>query len=248
MAEKYSKNLNAFFSQDATSYYLLGAFMTDGCVSIDKRGYKNARLTSKDIDWLELIRDIVCPGLPISIDKRFDAGDIRICSTELGSWLISNGCIPKKSLSLEFPEIPDEYLPDFLRGCIDGDGSIIISNKNRENNHKIEVVLFGASPNFMNSFSKKMLEKKFINSLYGKKPNKEKGSWGNAIVYSMVFSGYQAWKLLNYIYYPNHKLSMPRKLALANKAIKMMDEKMAKSPQYYTEEYQSNCRKRWIIE
>src|SRR5207247_1178863 len=39
-------------------------------------------------------------------------------------WLMDVGLTPAKSLTLAALSIPDEYFPDFFRGCIDGDGSI----------------------------------------------------------------------------------------------------------------------------
>lgn len=36
------------------------------------------------------------------------------------------GLTPNKSLTLGRLAIPDEYFPDFFRGCIDGDGSVLV--------------------------------------------------------------------------------------------------------------------------
>jgi hypothetical protein len=41
-------------------------------------------------------------------------------------WLIGIGLSPAKSLILGPLLIPDVYFPDFFRGCIDGDGSIVV--------------------------------------------------------------------------------------------------------------------------
>ena len=41
--------------------------------------------------------------------------------------LYDKGCTPRKSLALNFPtkeQVPDEYLYDFIRGYVDGDGHI----------------------------------------------------------------------------------------------------------------------------
>ena len=39
-------------------------------------------------------------------------------------WLTTVGLTPAKSLTLGPLAIPDDYFADFLRGCIDGDGSV----------------------------------------------------------------------------------------------------------------------------
>ena len=44
--------------------------------------------------------------------------------------LIYLGLKPNKSLTIKFPEIPEEYLRHFIRGCWDGDGSVFLDKKN----------------------------------------------------------------------------------------------------------------------
>ena len=47
--------------------------------------------------------------------------------------MILLGCIPKKSLILKFPnykQVPKKLIKHFIRGYIDGDGSIYMSNNN----------------------------------------------------------------------------------------------------------------------
>ena len=41
-------------------------------------------------------------------------------------WLLDVGLMPRKSLRLGMVAVPDEWFADFLRGCIDGDGSITV--------------------------------------------------------------------------------------------------------------------------
>jgi hypothetical protein len=40
--------------------------------------------------------------------------------------LLTIGLTPAKSLTLGPLAIPDDYFPDFFRGCIDGDGSVLV--------------------------------------------------------------------------------------------------------------------------
>ena len=44
----------------------------------------------------------------------------------LYEWLFEIGLTPAKSLTLRPVSVPDEYFADFFRGCIDGDGTILI--------------------------------------------------------------------------------------------------------------------------
>lgn len=49
--------------------------------------------------------------------------------------LISNGCVPKKSLILKFPEediVSKELQSHFIRGYFDGDGSLLHSKTSKK--------------------------------------------------------------------------------------------------------------------
>jgi intein/homing endonuclease len=37
--------------------------------------------------------------------------------------------LPRKSLIVKFPVVQDEYLPDFIRGVFDGDGSVFFDKR-----------------------------------------------------------------------------------------------------------------------
>lgn len=52
------------------------------------------------------------------------------------SWFIDNKLTPAKSLTVEAPSIPKEYIKDFLRGVIDGDGSIMFKKSVRNNSKR----------------------------------------------------------------------------------------------------------------
>jgi len=49
---------------------------------------------------------------------------LEINSKKMSEDLIKLGCVPKKSLILKPPKINNEYIFDFIRGYIDGDGSV----------------------------------------------------------------------------------------------------------------------------
>src|ERR1035441_82018 len=122
---KYNYNIESLTREDDLSYYLLGAFITDGCVKVLK-DYKYATITSKDEDWLKQIRDILCPEKPIHQRKNNlrNIYILNINNTLMCDWLIAHNCVPAKSRMVELPDIPKQYLPDFIRGCMDGDGSL----------------------------------------------------------------------------------------------------------------------------
>lgn len=214
---KYTYNLEIFYNNDAVSYYLLGAFMTDGCVFVHRKSSKNfrANITSKDLDWLVSIRNLICPNLHI-MKKRNENYELRFYSQEIANWLISKGCVPRKSLILQMPNIPSQYLPDFIRGCIDGDGCIHISNYRKKDRKKIyqKVICYlcSSSPNFIKSVS---LLIRFKHSFIERKIGTGKKIKSKHPHYRLFFNDINAKKFLSWIYYHDHKLSLKRKNDLA---------------------------------
>lgn len=106
--------------------YVIGLITTDGNLSPDGR---HLTVTSADIDLLETVR--ACLGISASVATviggysgnsyyRLQWGDRAFYR-----WLRTIGLMPAKSLKLGPLAIPDDYLADFVRGCIDGDGSIV---------------------------------------------------------------------------------------------------------------------------
>jgi hypothetical protein len=104
--------------------YVVGLIATDGNLSPDGR---HLAIPSGDRSLLESIR--ACLGLTNRIREecpvsrpiyRLQWGD-RV----FYDWLLSIGMTPAKSLTLQALAVPDEQFPDFFRGCIDGDGSVL---------------------------------------------------------------------------------------------------------------------------
>src|SRR5258708_5438953 len=113
MTTRYNYNTEVFTREDATSYYLLGAFITDGFITNNDQ---IAGISSKDCDWIKLINDLVCPDKPIEKAGKNCFG-VRYGHQAIIQWLMSNECIARKSLVVEFPNVPSDYMTDFIRGC-----------------------------------------------------------------------------------------------------------------------------------
>src|SRR5574337_297818 len=158
MMKKYNHNIEIFTKEDDISYYLLGVFISDGCVVIKNNKFIKATLSSIDYEWVLNIRNIVSPNLPIQ-NLKTESGNnyfrIEIYSQKICHWLVAHGCIPQKSLFVKFPNVPQKYVRDFIRGCIDGDGSIGIYNYKKYYKTKLhtyirkQCYLCSASKNFM---------------------------------------------------------------------------------------------------
>ncbi len=109
----------------ADLWYVVGLIATDGCISRDGR---HINITSAERQHLETVRRIL--GLEIVIGKKRNSlrtsvsHQIQIGSRDLVRFLTAIGLTPRKSLTIGPLAVPNDAFPDFLRGVIDGDGSI----------------------------------------------------------------------------------------------------------------------------
>jgi hypothetical protein len=104
--------------------WVVGLIATDGNLA---RAPRRISITSKDIDLLESVRRC------LSLSNRFGktrglgvANRLQWRNRALYDWLLSLGLTPRKSLTIGPLTVPDEYFADFLRGCIDGDGTVLV--------------------------------------------------------------------------------------------------------------------------
>ena len=189
--------------------------MTDGNISKKQAA---ANLTVKDKDWIESIRDCICPEKPLILDRQYYK--LSITNKDIVSWLQDNKCTTAKTFTLDLPDIPLHFLPDFIRGIIDGDGSISFK---LEKKNKISCNLLGASKTFMIKFSNLLknigFKFSFMTLKNGRERTYKNNSWNEKEYYRINFYGTNTYKFLKWIYYPNNELSLKRKEILANKII-----------------------------
>lgn len=106
--------------------YAVGLIATDGNLSGDGR---HLTLTSKDRDLLQTFR--ACLNIRAAITPQTSGQGKPTLRVQWGDrhfydWLTAIGLTPAKSLTLRPLAIPDGLFADFVRGCIDGDGSVTV--------------------------------------------------------------------------------------------------------------------------
>ena len=121
-----AKNILTHFENIDTEEkaYWLGFLYADGYISSNEDKIELC-LAEKDFHHLEKFKDFI--GLPNKICYRAANKAYRYSfrSASCKQNLIKQGCIPKKSLILQFPteeQVPNYLLRHFLRGYFDGDG------------------------------------------------------------------------------------------------------------------------------
>jgi len=124
---KYYVNKDFFKTWTSEMAYVFGWFCSDGNVAY-AQNLCSIHLNSKDKEVLYKIRHVMKSNH--SITEHSGSCQLRIYNKILRNNLIHLGCPPRKSLTLEFPEVPAKYLRHFVRGFFEGDGSIHFNKPN----------------------------------------------------------------------------------------------------------------------
>jgi hypothetical protein len=104
--------------------YVLGYWFADGNMYYQSgAGGYFVSIGSKDVAHLDALRLIIGAGALTGITGS-EIFKLVICRKEMYDDLLRLGGTERKSLTLAWPEVPDEFLADFVRGYIDGDGSL----------------------------------------------------------------------------------------------------------------------------
>jgi hypothetical protein len=220
-------NTASLLNEDAISYYLLGAFISDGNIE-DSRGRGRATINSIDKQWIVDIKNTMVPNGTVS--KKDNTYYFRFSHPEMIQWLMKNECVPRKSLTVKFPNVPDKYLPDFIRGIFDGDGSVSCkfyqsTSKNSKNKGTcidyLTCYICGSSKVFMKTLNDKITKLGILTQFKSQKLRVGKLSNGRIIQpkspqYRITMSFKQAYNFLTWIYYPDNKLKLNRKENKAN--------------------------------
>jgi len=106
--------------------YIVGLITTDGSLSKDKR---HIDFTSTDLQLLRTFKK--CLSLENKVSEKYasiksakKAYHLQFSDVSFYNWLLSIGLMPNKTYHLGKINIPGLYFKDFLRGNLDGDGSI----------------------------------------------------------------------------------------------------------------------------
>ncbi len=136
---KYTLNENYFDIIDTEDKaYFLGLLYADGC-NCTNNNCIEISLQEEDKSILDTFNITIGSNKPLYFKqikvknpKRKNQYKLEIVSKYMSQKLLELGCIPKKSLTLKFPDenqVPHYLLQHFIRGYFDGDGHIGIYNK-----------------------------------------------------------------------------------------------------------------------
>lgn len=171
-----------FKSMSPELAYILGLWITDGCTY--ERGSFSIGLKDKDvIEWVANTigyknKTWVLEGERSANERYF----IQFTNQEVKKVFDKYGIVPNKSLIIKMPDIPNEYIPHFIRGVFEGDGHV--------GDDRVSIV--SASKEFIYSI-KSVIEKEiggdrkiyfdnrgnglYLYNIYGKSSIKSFGDW-----------------------------------------------------------------------
>jgi len=211
-------NEDYFKKWSSNMAYILGFIFADGGIvkiihngSSDKLGFGQNK---KDIDVLRKIKQELSAEQALSIGKKYVY--FSICSQIIVDDLKKLGISYRKSFQKnpgKIPNISKKYVRDFIRGIVDGDGSINFNKKGRRKGYpslsicgKKEVMAF-IENHFLSKFD--------VYSKIGQ--SKKNGKLSN--VFYIQYRGNSAKTLINYLY-TNADLYLERKFKLAKRALR----------------------------
>jgi len=208
-------NEDYFKKWSSNMIYILGFIFADGNItkvthngSSDKLGFGQNK---KDIDILRKIKQELLAEQTLSVGKKYVHFSIysQIIVDDLKKLGVSYRKSFRKSRG-EIPNIPQKYIRDFIRGIVDGDGSVHFDKRDYP-------TLSICGRKELMTFIRNHFLSKF--NIYSKIAQpKKNGKLSN--VFYIAYRSNSAKTLINYLY-NNAVLYLERKFKLAKKCLKI---------------------------
>lgn len=204
-------NATYFKNWTGNMAYILGFILADGCIIKGSyAGYSDSLkfgVQISDIDILEKIKRELKSGHTISEVRN--AAYLSISSQEMVDDLKILGVIYNKSLNEQWPAVPSLFIKDFIRGIIDGDGSIHFDKRGYPT-----ISLCGGKTTLENT--RNYLIKTL--GVYSKLDRKSYSKRCRSYLYQIAYRCNPAKKITGYLY-NNATLYLDRKFKLAQKCL-----------------------------
>lgn len=183
--------------------YFLGLLMTDGNVFIKNNIHKvSITLQEQDKYLIEKFCKEIKLNKKVTSDGRGCYG-VQVCSKKMCEDLSKYHIVPNKTFTIKLPHLKEEYMPHFLRGCIDGDGSVGFYKRKDRRSHKKMIRLCCASKLFLEEVKSFLTQKIGVGGFI----REEKKDSLYQIYYN---ANGDVYKLINYLY-DGENICMKRK-------------------------------------
>lgn len=145
--------------------YVLGFFMADGSLDINRRGSHYFSIQICDKKLLGNIRKTLNSnhkiGIRHGVGNENDRYRLQIGNKEMCGDLINLGVQQQKAYTMKLPAIPKKYTGDFIRGYFDGDGNVwtgLIHRDRKKTTTTIQTVFTSCSKSFLSDLREKLME------------------------------------------------------------------------------------------
>ena len=207
----------------ASLAYAVGLIATDGCLS---RVGHAISIASKDFALLDTVRRCLRLTNAITPYSSGRCYHIQWRDRWFHQWLIEIGLTPAKSLTLGAVSLPTRYLRDFVRGCIDGDGTIVtyVDRSHMRKNAKyvyerLYVSVVSASPRFIG-----WLQEEVANQLAIVGDVSREVRHGRHPLWRLRYAKAESIRLLQWIYYAPDVPCLARKRAKAEPFLELLGQ------------------------
>jgi hypothetical protein len=182
--------------------YVLGYWWADGCMRIKSdTGAHLVEIASNDCEHLETIaRAIGGRRYLRKVSSSSNTYVISFCSKEMYQDIKAHGGTPRKSRTIGFPNVPLDLLPHFVRGVVDGDGTLWW------NGDRPILQVYSGSPRFLNGL---IASVERGTGIPAPTPQANRKNW--VVKWSTV----RAQCLVAWLYIDNPGLALARKAAVA---------------------------------
>lgn len=204
--KKHFVNSDFFKKWSREMSYVLGFVAADGNICHSGRAH-SLHIACDDVDVIQKIKTVMEYSGPVHKKFRLNGKisySLRICDQIIFHDLNALGITERKSLTLS-PSVNGKFMADFLRGFLDGDGTVYVRNTKYPS--RLAVIFYTASlpmAKFLSTNLKKLLGKLSKSSIQYRFTKQ------NMPYYAVSF-GHKASLKIYSIFYTNTRLYMERK-------------------------------------
>lgn len=192
ISQKFNQNFFEKIDTEEKAYWL-GFLFADGNVFI-KRATHRVSINIQKQDVIHLSKWHKSIGSCQNITSCGDMVRSIHHSQKMCDDLIQLGCVPRKSLTLKFPDLDSSLVKHFVRGYFDGDGCIYWHHNKNQNKGGIRLSFVGTDI-FLNHLQWEVLFT--LGSAY----KEIQPTGNNKIAFQLIIGGYQeAQKITSWMY------------------------------------------------
>ena len=191
--------------------YVLGLWWADGCMRVKSHGAHEIEIASNDLDHLAYIAPIIGGKYQVRrVSLQANTYVITFCSKEMYEDILALGGTPRKSKTIGFPPVSIQLLPHFIRGVVDGDGTLTW------NGDRPIVQIYSGSEHFLKTLTENVENVTGIPA-----PNiiANRDNW------TLKWSTIRAKCLVAWLYFDNPGLALARKTAVASRFLEWQPRK-----------------------